>query len=577
MAWTVPSTAPPARHLNAHTDMIPRSLLLIVLIASLSFAAGAQDDVRLPDLGSSASALISPQEAHQYGAAMLHQMRALNKVLEDPQVNQYLNDVGYRLVAASKDPEQKFTFFVVRDPEINAFAAPGGYIGVNSGLIILARNESELAAVMAHEIGHISQHHLERAFEASKKDAPLMALVLLGAIAAGSSGGNNGDAGLAVLAGGQGLLAQRQINFTRADEAEADRVGIQTLANAGYNPEAMANFFQRMEDTLRPGSGGISVPELLQTHPVTAKRISDARARARALEKEMARNPLPAINRQQIENSTAPVPFVKNPAQLVPANHGRHQTANGLTPFTLMRERVRVLTGDDNQLLDYYAKNFPRKDFNTPYNHYGYALDLIRTGQPGSAMAQLRPLLAAHPRNIALRLAMANALFQDGQRQAALARYAEIAQDAPDDHAVTLAYAQALTIAGAPAQALKAETMLRPLLNDSEDPDTYSSYGRASEEAGKPVRAGEAFAYASYYSGRPFDAMQQLRRLLDRPGLDYYQRARIQAHIAELTPLLMELRKRHVDTPDHHDEHALPERIDSGSAASGLCLAPSCH
>ncbi|GAB3035676.1 M48 family metalloprotease [Oleiagrimonas citrea] len=555
-----------------------RSPLLALFIASLSFAAGAQNrDVRLPDLGSSAGALISPQEASQYGSAMLHQMRALHMVLDDPQANEYLNSVGYRLVAASDDPKQKFTFFVVRDKEINAFAAPGGYIGVNAGLITIAQDESELAGVMAHEIGHISQHHLERAFEASKKDAPLMALVLLGAIAAGASGHNSGDAGMAVLAGGQGLIAQRQINFTRSDEAEADRVGIQTLARAGYDPEAMADFFQRMEDTLRPGSGGVSVPELLQTHPVTASRISDARARARTLEQQMKEQPHPTLNRAALENSTVPLPFVKDPSTLTarPTSNG-HKGVAGLSLFKLMRERVRVLSGDPNKLLDYYAGNFSRPGFDTPSNRYGYALTLIQTGQPAKAIRQLQPLLKQHPGNTTLRLALAQAEFQNGEHAAAFDLYAALSANAPDDHAIAMAYAHALTQAGTQKQARKAEDMLRPMLDDSEDPDLFTSYARASEKAGMPVRAGEAFAYASYLSGRPFDAMQQFRRLLDRPNLDYYQRARINAHIAQLTPLLLELRKRKVDTPDRDDDsNSLPDRSKEGSA-SQLCFSLTC-
>ncbi|MBB6183750.1 beta-barrel assembly-enhancing protease [Oleiagrimonas soli] len=555
-----------------------RSPLLALFIASLSFAAGAQDrDVRLPDLGSSAGALISPQEASQYGAAMLHQMRALHMVLDDPQANEYLNSVGYRLVAASDDPKQKFTFFVVRDQEINAFAAPGGYIGVNAGLITIAQNESELAGVMAHEIGHISQHHLERAFEASKKDAPLMALVLLGAIAAGTTGHNSGDAGMAVLAGGQGLLAQRQINFTRSDEAEADRVGIQTLARAGYNPEAMADFFQRMEDTLRPGSGGVSVPELLQTHPVTAARISDARARARALEEQMKKQPHPQLNAATLENSTVPLPFVKTPDVLIQPQRSGHKADTELSLFKLMRERVRVLSGDANTLLDYYAGNLPRKDFDTPWNRYGYALTLIRTGQPAKAVRQLQPLLKQYPGNTTLRLALANAEFQNGQHDAAFAQYASLSANAPDDHAIAIAYAHALTQAGTKAQARKAEDMLRPMLDDSEDPDLYTSYARASEKADMPVRAGEAYAYASYLSGRPFDAMQQFRRLLDRPDLNYYQRARINAHIAQLTPLLMELRKRKIDTPDRDPDGRSPLQGERAmGSASQLCFSLTC-
>ena len=161
--------------------------LLTALIAlGLTGAAGAQDRVRLPDLGSSANALISPQEAQNYDASMLRQMRALDMVVDDPLLDDYINDLGYRLAASSDKPRDHFAFFIVKDPQINAFAAPGGYIAVNSGLMEITRNESELAGVIAHEIGHITQNHLQRAFEDSKKDAPLMALVLLGAIAAGA-------------------------------------------------------------------------------------------------------------------------------------------------------------------------------------------------------------------------------------------------------------------------------------------------------------------------------------------------------------------------------------------------------
>ncbi len=184
-------------------------MLTALLCAGLTLSASAQDkDVRLPDLGSSANALISPQEAQQYGASMLRQMRALDMVVDDPMLDDYINDLGYRLVAGSEKPKDHFVFFIAKDPVINAFAAPGGYIVVNSGLVIITDSESELAGVIAHEIGHITQNHLQRAFEASKKDTPLMALVLLGAIAAGAGAGA-GDAAGGLLLGGQGLLMQK--------------------------------------------------------------------------------------------------------------------------------------------------------------------------------------------------------------------------------------------------------------------------------------------------------------------------------------------------------------------------------
>jgi predicted Zn-dependent protease len=285
-------------------------LLTALITATLACAAGAQQDVRLPDLGSSANALISPQEAQNYGASMLRQMRAMDMVLDDPLLDDYINDLGYRLAASSDKPKEHFAFFIVRDPEINAFAAPGGYIAVNSGLMTITRDESELAGVVAHEIGHITQNHLQRAFEDSKKDAPLMALVLLGAIAAGASS-HSGDAPMAVLAGGQGLIAQKSINFTRKDEIEADRVGIQTLAKAGFDPNAMAGFFQRMQDAMSAGAGGQDIPALLQTHPVTTMRISDAKSRADALVAAQKLRPTDtAMDKLQWEKSTAPIASV---------------------------------------------------------------------------------------------------------------------------------------------------------------------------------------------------------------------------------------------------------------------------
>ena len=534
--------------------MAPRSptvrLLTALVCASLSFAARAQEDpTRLPDLGSSANALVSPQEAQDYGAAMLRQMRGLDMVVDDAMLDDYINDLGHRLAANSAKPKDHFSFFIVKDPVINAFAAPGGYIAVNSGLIVITRNESELAGVISHEIGHITQNHLERAFEASKKDAPLLALVLLGAIAAGAGGGASaGDAGMAVLAGGQGLMMQRQINFTRKDEVEADRAGIQTLANAGYDPNAMAAFFERMQDTMRVGSGGDrDVPELLQTHPVTLSRISDAKSRAGTLIAQQKLRPThTTLVKDQWEKSTAPIIYVKDPTVLL-----KDGSKSELDGYMLMRERVRVLSSDALPLSTYYGDNLARdKSFDTPSNRYGYALALTRSGRASQAIEQLQSLLKTYPGNQILQVGLADAYLQAGQRGASLSLYAELNRLSPRNRTIALGYAQAL-VAGNGDDAGKAADMLRPMLDDTDEPTVYRTYARASEKAGDPVRAGEAYADASYLSGRPFDAMEQLKRLLKRPDLDYYARARIQARISELTPLVMELRKRRVQTEDN--------------------------
>ncbi|MGA0588149.1 M48 family metalloprotease [Dyella sp. KRB-257] len=532
---------------------VPR-LLATLIATGLCFGAGAQDNVRLPDLGSSANALISGQEARDYGGAMLRQMRALDMVIDDPLLDDYINHLGYRLVAACDKPKDHFAFFIVKDPVINAFAAPGGYIAVNSGLIQITRSESELAGVIAHEIGHITQNHLQRAFEASKKDAPLMALVLLGAIAAGA-GAHAGDAAGAILMGGQGAIMQKQINFTRKDETEADRVGIQTLAKAGFDPNAMAGFFERMSDTMRAGSGGEGVPELLQDHPVTTTRISDAKERAGALIAMQKERPSGnTLDPQQWARSTAPIAYVRDPTTLLStASRG----AGAVDTYALMRERVRVLAGDATQLTTYYASNLSRPGFDTLANRYGYALALTRSGSGDKAVAMLTPMLASHPDNLVLRLAMAEALLQKGDRADALSHYARLNSESPRNPSITLPYAKAL-IQGTPSsvQAELAANLLRPALDTSEDPDIFLTYARASEKAGHQARAGEAYADASYLAGRPFDALEQLKRLLKRDDLDYYARARIQARIAELTPLVLELRKRKIPTEDNPDRGA---------------------
>lgn len=552
-----------------------KRLLTALILAGLAFAAGAQDDSRLPDLGSSANALISPQEAQDYGAAMLRQMRALDMVVDDPLLDDYINDLGFRLVAACAKPRDHFEFFVVKDETINAFAMPGGYVGVNSGLIAITRNENELAGVMAHEIGHITQNHLQRAFEDSKKDAPLMALVLLGAIAAGAAGRSAGDAPIAVLAGGQGLLAQKEINFTRKDEAEADRAGIKTLANAGFDPDAMAAFFQHMEDVMSTGAGD-GVPSFLQDHPVTSDRIADAKARAGALIAAQKLRPSgDTLLSGQWERIAAPMAFVHGPIRL-----DRATDPIGLSTYELMRERARVLSGNAIKLADYYASNLKNQaDFDTPAHRYGYALALTRSDHGAQAVAQLGPLLKAHAGNPILTLALADAQLQAGQRNAALALYRQLNLQSPRNRAVGLAYATALVQDGDRQQAAAAADLLRPLLENSEDPALYTAYARASDKAGDGERAGEAFADASFYAGRPFDAMEQLKRLLKRDDLNYYARARIQARIAELTPLVLELRKRKIRTPDNpaatpDGSQQLQGKRCAGSLCSGLDPIP---
>jgi predicted Zn-dependent protease len=248
---------------------------------------------------------------------------------------------------------------------------------------------------------------------------------------------------------------------------------------------------------------------------------------------------------------------------------------NHLNTYALMRERVRVLSDDAPKQVLYYSNLQKQRGFDTPENHYGYALALTRSSRGAEAIEQLQPLLKSDPDSLILKLAMADARIQAGQRAAALTLYSDLKTQSPRNHAVALAYANALTV-GSKEQASQAADLLRPLLDNADQPEIYSAYARASEKAGDSIRADEAFADASYYSGRPFDAMEQLKRLLKREDLDYYARVRIQARITELTPLVLELNKRRISTDDNPNGQQQPQQNEqcNGRLCFGLSAEP---
>src|SRR5690554_1204262 len=245
--------------------------------------AGAQDS-RLPDIGSSAGTVLSPAQQQEYGQMLLAQLRHYELVLEDPLIDHWLRSVGNRLASASDQPRQSFTFFMMHDRSINAFATLGGYIGINVGLVLTAETEDEVAAVMAHEIVHVTQNHVLRSVERAQRDSLPTLLAMLGAIALASSSDStsSGNAGMAAIASIQGLAIQRQIDYTRSNESEADRIGMRTLSRSGYDVDAMASMFERMQAVSRVNQGPelTRLPDYLRTHPVTTTRIAEARQRA---------------------------------------------------------------------------------------------------------------------------------------------------------------------------------------------------------------------------------------------------------------------------------------------------------
>jgi len=520
-------------------------------------------------------------------------------------------------VAYSPKPDQPFTFFVVRDPDINAFALPGGFIGVNSGLIRMTTDESELAAVLAHEISHVTQHHLIRAVEAEKKYAPLMVLAMVGAIIASShqSPYNTSNSDVGAIATAQGLMQQMQINFTRADESEADRIGIQTLAKANFDPYAMADVFERMQQAIRPGFDENDVPAMLMDHPVTTERISEAKARAAVLVKQMHATVTvselqPNGSEKKVASSsekvsvneladsasaTMPTEFPDSGSVLLPlwlrrsssaaiqemlgpGENFARQRARSNAYFELMRARARVLDSKQpTAMVTYYADNLRDKpSFKTVANRYGYVLALIQAGRGKQARTEAVKLAAAHQDNLILQLALGQAELASGNRDDALKVYSKLETSFPDNRALVLDYSRALLWSNHDeASARRALALLRPQLSENdEDPELQTVYARACELAGDPVRASEAHADAAYLNGRAEDALNQLKRLAKRKTLTYYQRARVEARIAQLTPIVLDLRRHNVRPSDQdQDQGGGDSQLGAGAQ---VCMAGNC-
>ena len=245
------------------------------LLACALLAVSAAVGQSLPDLGDVSQGDMTPFQERRLGESIMLEVRADSSYSDDTEVTDYLNAIGYKLVGASTDSRQEFNFFLMADPQVNAFALPGGFVGINSGLMLTAQSESELGGVMSHEIGHVVQRHFARMLSA-QKDTQLVALAGLAiAILAARS---NSQVSQAAMIGTQAGSVQSSLNFTRANEQEADRVGFQILEKGGFDTSAMAIFFERMLNATRFYQ--TAAPAYLRTHPLTTSRISDMQNRA---------------------------------------------------------------------------------------------------------------------------------------------------------------------------------------------------------------------------------------------------------------------------------------------------------
>jgi predicted Zn-dependent protease len=483
-----------------------RRLGLAVVTACVSMASVAQvERLDLPDMGASADTIISRAEEAEYAKALVRQMRAYQVLNEDPLISAYFEDMGYRLASNSDRPDKDFTFVVINQDVVNAFAAPGGVIALFSGLILAADDENEVAGVLAHEIAHVTQQHLYRAIENQQAMTIPLALAMLGLILIG---GGSGEAIQGALMGGQAAAVQAQINFTRQNESEADRIGIQTLSMAGYNPIGMAEFFEKMGRITR--SSGEGPPEYLRTHPVSVSRITEAKDRAENMPK-----PEPADNRD----------------------------------FYLVQTRLRALTEEyPGTALDWFDHRLKRADISQSESDalfYGRAIALQRKGKYKEARKLLESLMA-RDQHVAYELQLSDLDLESDKEDAALDRLGGLYHSFPGNHAISMQYGRALLKHQDPAQAETASVILRQqLLTHPEDPVLYELYARASNAAGDPVRAKEAIAESYYLRGDIHEAILQLQKLAELDDLDYYERARITDRLNEMRTELAKMALDH--------------------------------
>ncbi len=475
--------------------------LLALLLAATCTTLAAQGNVRLPDLGDPSLASDSYRELEAEGEKFYRQVREYGYTIEDAEIRAYINDLGYRLVAQSQEPEQQFTFFIVKQNGINAFAAPGGYIGINAGLILAADNESELAGVMAHEISHITQDHLSRQLEAQSKMSIPLAAALIASLILGAT--VDSQAGMAAAMTTQAIAIQKQINYTRAHESEADRVGIGILVAAGFDPDGMATFFEKLERQTRLYASSV-VPEYLSTHPVNASRVAEARTRVEQLGATG-------------EKDSQYFQLMKAKLLVVMADH----------PSVAVRDLKEHIRG--NTFSDEIAAR------------YGYALALLRSGQGDVAWRELDELIAFDKPRATYLLAMAQAEMVMGQTDRAVERFEKLREDYPTHMALMDYYSRALLFAN---RFDDAELLLREaVIAHPREADFYQLLGQAATGTGNLAGTRLAMCEFYYLNGRPQDAMLQLRSGLRLPDLDYYERARMTARLDDLEKEQLRLAK----------------------------------
>ncbi len=465
------------------------STLALFAVAGANLVSAAD----LPDLGESARAELSPQVERRIGESIMNEIRLREpSYVDDPEISDYLNALGRRLVEASANPTGDFSFFAIRDNTVNAFAMFGGFIGVNTGTILTAESESELAGVIAHEIAHVTQNHLARQIAKEKQNTiPSMIAMAVGVLAARA----NSSAASATIVSAQAGVVQAQLAYTRDFEREADRMGYQSLNKAGFDVRGMGDFFERLQKAGRLYEN--NAPVYLRTHPLSVERISD----------------------------------MQNRAQESPYR----QVVSSLD-FQLVRAKLRAQLGTPREAVaDFESQVRERKSVSQAAARYGLAYALLRAKDVAAAQREFEALKALKVSSPMIAGLAAEISSKVGDLAAAQAIYRDGLQHFPQAKSLVYGYAEALFAARQYDQAL--QFLDSQLQLSSSDFKLYGLQAKTYAMQGKRLQQHRAQAEFYLLQGQLGQAVEQLQFAQQATDGNFYEQSAVDARLRELRKL----------------------------------------
>lgn len=451
----------------------------------------------LPELGEPSQSAFTPAQERMLGRSIMREARRDPTYYDDAEVTDYISRVGNRLAARGADVRQEFEFFMMRDPQINAFALPGGFIGVHTGLIMAAQTESEMAGVVAHEISHVTQRHIARMINNQQTSQWLEIAALAVAILAARSNSQIGEAAATI---GSALAVQQQLNFSRDFEREADRIGLQLLEKAGFDPQGMSAFFERLQRATRIYEGG--APAYLRTHPVTFERIADMQNRAQEL---------------------------------------RYRQVPDHIDFHLVRAKMKAEFDAPRETVAYYRDSLAEKRYLSEGGaRYGLTAALLRARDVPGAWKEFFALRALVKGNPMVELLGCRIRLAGGDPDT-FKCFRDALQTFPGHRVLVYEYAEALL------QSRQAEAALKVvdsrLANSPDDHRLYLLQARAQAQLNRRLATHRAQAEAYARMGAIPAAIEQLQIGIKAGDGDYYQMSSAEARLRQLRAQDAEERK----------------------------------